>query len=150
MGPVHFHFELISAGPAVHGLAMGHLAIHLGAASVSSRERDQPVMIFLSVTHMLDAVRKLVTRGGSSMVLGVDSSFEVGMRCDRKKATIVFHHGKSVLGEASDKAIAVSLWQEAERFVSAHRDNFDRRNSTSAAVFDDLFQAMHDFEAAAH
>jgi hypothetical protein len=81
-------------------------------------------------------------------VIGMDSSFEVGLR-RMKKSTLVFHRGKTVLGEVPCEAVTVSLWQETVRFVDAHRGRFDRRDGTSAAIFDDLFQAMREFETVA-
>src|SRR5262245_11311289 len=57
MEEVRFSFELLSDDAIIHGLALGHMSIHIGQTTVSSKDRDQSLMIFLSLVLLLDAVR---------------------------------------------------------------------------------------------
>jgi hypothetical protein len=144
---VAFGFELIPDSAEVHGLSMGHMTVLVGDRCVSSKDKNQPMMIFVTLSELLDAAIR-VFRGGRATVTGTDSSFEIGFDCTCDIVTL--SDRRSIIGKASRIEVVEAIWTETQRFVSEYWEHFSRVDPTSAAAFDDLSLSMRRFTEEVH
>lgn len=142
-----FEIELTSDAGEIHGLAMGHVTIVTDDKCVSSKEANQPMMIFVTLSELLDGMTALTSKGGGRFTLvGTDSSFALSFDCERGWLTL--RHQRAIVVKAPWKDVRAAVWDEVQRFLDGHGDRFLRADPTSAAVFDDLIRSKAAFAKA--
>ncbi|MFF3879110.1 hypothetical protein [Streptomyces sp. NPDC001978] len=108
--------------PPPSGFDLGHVDVHGSAGEASSRGRtpDQAMMIYLSLTLLLDGLRRFVS--GRERVYSssaVDSSFSLTFK-QGKDGSIETVHDGALIDRSSAKDLATALHAGAERFATTH------------------------------
>ena len=144
-----FRFELVDASERVHGLDLGHITIAAPTGEISSKGRkpDQAMMLFLSISNLLDGVSRVASaaKGATFRFCAVDSSFEIvfarkkgdeiGISCDRKS-----------FGAAPARELVEALWAGVVALCHADSGRLDRHaDASSRAAFGDFDASVSDF-----
>jgi hypothetical protein len=141
-------FELSERSVTLDSLSpydMGHIEVvgALDSASSKGRILDQAMMIFPSITHLLDGLRTLVVQHGRCVFEfgGIDCSFT--LRFEKgKDRRIRMREGKRVLDVSPTLKLCETVLTEASRFVREHRHRLPDADSVAL----DLDTSLVDFE----
>lgn len=92
----------------------------VGTAGSAGHDPDQGMMIYLSVTLLLDSLRPLVAGNKKAVSFtGSDSSFSLDFRCDKKGVVSVSAKGK-LLGRCSIEDLAYAVLRPAQQLAAAN------------------------------
>ncbi|MFJ8085040.1 hypothetical protein ACIQ6Y_31035 [Streptomyces sp. NPDC096205] len=107
--------------PPASGFDLGHMDVLGSEGEANSRDRtpDQAMMIYLSVTLLLDGVRHFLTgRERTYESAAVVSSFS--LKFSRKKGGwLETRHESALVDRSSEKDLAAALYQGADTFARA-------------------------------
>ncbi|MFF4549124.1 hypothetical protein ACFY1J_33640 [Streptomyces sp. NPDC001406] len=120
---MEFEFSIDeNEAPPPSGFDLGHMHVRGNAGAASSRNRtpDQAMMIYLSLTLLLDGLRRfLAGRDRVHTTSAVDSSFSLTFR-RRKGDSVETVHAGAVVDRSSAKELATAVHTGAEGFASTH------------------------------
>ncbi|MCF3133283.1 hypothetical protein [Streptomyces olivochromogenes] len=132
------------------GFDLGHMDVRADAGAASSRDRtpDQAMMVYLSLTLLLDGLRRFLEgRDRVHTTSAADSSFSLAFRRRRDGSVETVHEG-SVVDRSSVKELAAAVHTGAEEFASSHlpllsADDAGRQDlETSLAEFGALLACL--------
>ncbi|RZK31450.1 MAG: hypothetical protein EOO61_18005 [Hymenobacter sp.] len=137
---ISFNFGLcLYDAKDVSPFEMGHIDIVNDGIIISSRDKhpDQSMMIFLSVTDLLDKVRKILSSKSLATITfsSTDSSFELLLKSKGNTITIM---GKISSIQVKKGELANSLYENASEFYNKYgqileeiHQYYDLKNSIS-------------------
>ncbi|TLS46788.1 hypothetical protein FE633_06590 [Streptomyces montanus] len=108
--------------PPPSGFDLGHVDVSGSEGQASSRDHtpDQAMMIYLSVTLLLDGLRRFLSgRARTYASSAVDSSFSLDFRRE-KRGTISTSHQGSPVDRSSAEDVAAAVFDAAEEFARTH------------------------------
>jgi hypothetical protein len=114
-----FRFTRRTAGEPASGFELGDLTVvgNRGEATSAGHRPDQGMMIFVSITQLLDGLRVLLDRGkGAYEFVGVDSSFTLDFTLRRDQLTI--KRRRTDLDIAPMAETIAALWTAASEFAA--------------------------------
>ncbi|MET8449863.1 hypothetical protein [Streptomyces sp. NPDC005209] len=132
------------------GFDLGHMDVRGDAGEASSRNRtpDRAMMIYLSLTLLLDGLRRFLEgRDRVHATSAVDSSFSLSFR-RRRDGSVETVHEDAVVDRSSAKELATAVHAGAEEFASSHlpllsADDAGRQDlETSLAAFGALLARL--------
>ena len=117
---LRLEFTPLQEGPLRGGFARGHMTVAGDRATTTSADRtpDQSMMLVLSVTELLDGVRRFLsdTRSDRYEFIATDSSF--GLVFERGGDGISVRSGPQVLAIVDADTLARALRTAASRFLA--------------------------------
>ncbi|MGW7296574.1 MULTISPECIES: hypothetical protein [unclassified Streptomyces] len=108
--------------PPPSGFDLGHMDVRGSEGEASSRDRtpDQAMMIYLSLTLLLDGLRQFLTgRDRTYESAAVDSSFSLHF-ARRGDGLVETSHAGEVVDRSTEKELAGSVFRAAEQFGRTH------------------------------
>ncbi|MEV0409961.1 hypothetical protein AB0I68_03895 [Streptomyces sp. NPDC050448] len=116
----------------------------LGEASSAGHTPDQGMMIYVSVTQLLDCVSETLTgRAKTASFTGADTSFGLTFRSTKKGISVTSRLGPVAL--VSTATLAQTTLSAAEELARSHLDSLP-----SDGVRDDYLAALESFRLTAH
>ncbi|MFF4901668.1 hypothetical protein [Streptomyces sp. NPDC001068] len=106
--------------PPPSGFDLGHMDVRGDRGEATSRDRtpDQAMMIYLSLTLLLDGLRRFLPgRDRSFTTSAVDSSFSLTFRRGKDGSVETLHDG-AVIDRSSAARLASAVREGAERFAA--------------------------------
>ncbi|MFE4694232.1 hypothetical protein ACFRH6_29800 [Streptomyces sp. NPDC056749] len=128
-----------------NGFDLGDIFIEgeYGAARSDGHVPDQGMMIYPSVTLLLDSLRPLFTGEKKRISFtGTDTSFQLDFKCDKKGLVSVSKNGM-LLGKSSLDDLSKAVFQSAKNFAE---DNLSGLPAGDAA-HSDYLAALRDLHA---
>ncbi|MCG7207145.1 hypothetical protein [Streptomyces arenae] len=117
---LRFEFSVAeNVAPPPSGFDLGHMDVRGDRGAVSSRDRTpgQAMMIYLSLSLLLDRLRSFLSgRGRTFTTAAIDSSFSLTFR-RRKDGSIETLHDGMVIHRSSAADLASAVHTAAERFA---------------------------------
>ncbi|MCZ4121139.1 hypothetical protein [Streptomyces sp. H39-S7] len=108
--------------PPPSGFDLGHLEVagNLGSYSSRGHAPDQAMMIYVSLSLLLDGLRSLVEAGrGGYAFGGVDSSFSLKFSLT-KDGTLTTQAPGTPVDRSDVRTVVAAAWAAAEGFAAAH------------------------------
>ncbi|MFD4866148.1 hypothetical protein [Streptomyces sp. NPDC058412] len=116
----------------------------VGEATSIGQNPDQGMMIFLSVTQLLDVLRDLLQgRTAITRFVGVDSSFTLTFKATKAGISVTSRSGK--LGVASRAALAATVLHAADELADSALEALPAHDG----VRDDYTAALNQFRSVA-
>ena len=116
---IEFSFTLRDNPPPPSGFDLGDMEVTGSSGRASSRghDRDQGMMIHLSVAGLLDGLRSLLERGsGTVEFVAADSSF--ALRFTLRRGVVTTRYGKAVIDVSPAAEVAAAAYSAAASFAS--------------------------------
>jgi hypothetical protein len=144
---VSFNFDLSpqSLEQDIGGLSRGHLTIRgdQGIATSEGKQPDQSMMLFISISELLDGLRRFLHDKNAAMYrfIGVDSSFQLlitRLGDDRLKIEVNGY----VVDEVPTFNLIRAVWEGVRDFIAQYGQHLPHEDPAS----DDLRAATKDFE----
>ncbi|CDG36526.1 hypothetical protein CTHBC1_1919 [Acetivibrio thermocellus BC1] len=128
----------------ISGFALGHIDVIFGEKTISSRNKipDQSMMLFVTVTDLLDGYRKfyLSSKIEEYTCIGADSSFSISF----KKANgnnISVEVGGEFLCEVNKNLLAKSIFEASSNFINRYINKLSKDDP----VVEDLITSFSHF-----
>ena len=141
---IDFDISRSVEGP-VNGLSMGYLILSGNQNIFDTRNQpnDQSVMIYVTISDLLDSFRLFFRSGKRSewKVVGTDSSVELVFKSDGRKS-MTAACCKVLIDIQSPQQMASELLQSINTFY----DNPTHKLRSSDLVYNDLTTSLDDFE----
>jgi hypothetical protein len=133
----------------------GHITVtgtH-GSASSIKKQPDQSMMIFISITELLDGVRLFITDSSSKSYnfVGAGSSFQFFL--EKQRDLIVLYDVKhKSLSQVTSSEVIVSVWSGVKAFIQSVEEELNFATGSLLAVLanSDLSSAIEDFQKQFH
>jgi len=135
------NFTLNSAGSEISGFELGNIDICIDDVEITSRNKfpSQAMMIFVSITDLLDCIRFLIENKKQRITFNAtDSSFSLNFKKNGKLINIENNNKKCV---ANLYDFSKVLYESAAMFSSAYLNKIK-----DVSVFSDLENSLKDFE----
>ncbi|MFE9369021.1 hypothetical protein ACFYM2_04485 [Streptomyces sp. NPDC006711] len=139
---INFRFCVRPGQGTPSGFDLGDLVCegHLGEASSVGHVPDQGMMIYLSVTQLLDDLGDFLTGAGKELTFtGVDTSFELVFRQGKKEISVAWNEG--VIARVSRGDLAESVAEAASELANSGLALLPLQD----AVRVDYLAALHNF-----
>ncbi|MBC2908236.1 hypothetical protein [Streptomyces cupreus] len=133
--------------PPPSGFDLGHVDVWGSKGRTTSRDRrpDQAMMIYLSLTLLLDGLRYFLVDGNRSSYesAAVDSSFSLKFTRGREDdGSIETTHGGVLLDRSTTRELATAVYKAAKEFAQATLPNLPPDD----AGREDLEKSLAEFE----
>ncbi|UOG74197.1 hypothetical protein MTX78_19000 [Hymenobacter tibetensis] len=134
---IKFKFSISLIDDEISAFEQGDMEIHQNDSVISSCNKvpDQSMMIFVSLSDLLDSVYKVILGGHNKIkFIGTDSSFSIDIG---KEGKLLYIGNAEVKMFVNHKELASSLYNEAYAFYMLYRKKleensyFDLRDSLS-------------------
>ena len=117
-----FRFTVAEEGLPPEGYELGDMEVIGSSGTASSRGHNpsESMLIYISLSDMLDGLTPLIKRGrGSFKFEGTRSSFSLRFTL-KKNHPMVIESGKTVIDESPAMAVASALWSATQEFTHQH------------------------------
>jgi hypothetical protein len=144
-----FHFETRGSAGGIHGLDLGHVTLSgpTGTATSKGRTPDQAMMLFPSITDLLDGVARLASAKKSApfRFVGTDCSFSIVFGREKGDRMSLAAGGEK-LGTVPVNELVEALWAGVTDLLRRDGSRFDRTaDASSEAAFGDFDAAVARF-----
>lgn len=143
---ISFMFELLHETGSINGYDLGHLTVQGENFLISSKQKNQNMMIFLSLTDLLYGVKTvLVDSKEEYNFVGTGCSFQFFIKASNDYITLISLDRKQTTNKIDKQYFINQVWNDANHFWQDCKPRADFSSSDKVS-FDDLERNLKDFK----